>query len=312
MQRGQLGTGSTIDVGDTAGQMGEALTPVSFPSYVKNMRVIDVTAGRQSACALFSDNTTVYCWGSGANGVLGNGMTLDIDSSDEFAERLNFTDIIQPPRPEPAYMRSKLHVKEVSMGASHACAVLSDGTVRCWGSNSVSDGAARILLDASQSPTHARVTHPLARPFQSLPFFPFLSVLQYGQLGQNTYSMTLGHLAAGVTAMDPVNLGKRVNVTKVCAGGSHSCALTADGRVMCWGKGMEGQLGTGSMSSIGTGMTIDMPPAPAALSTNYTVLDLSCGGDHTCFLMRPIVGGPKAVKCVGSNAVSTARLEGVS
>jgi alpha-tubulin suppressor-like RCC1 family protein len=49
--------------------------------------------------------------------------------------------------------------------------------------------------------------------------------------------------------IDDLALG---DVADVSAGGQHTCAITADDRVYCWGRGQEGQLGSGSPDNVVT------------------------------------------------------------
>jgi hypothetical protein len=64
-----------------------------------------------SACAVMSD-ATVRCWGSNAQGQLGDGTTRDAK------------ELVQP---------KLLHVVDVALADGDACALLDDGSVACWG-----------------------------------------------------------------------------------------------------------------------------------------------------------------------------------
>ena len=66
-------------------------------------------------CGLKTDKTVV-CWGANSNGQLGDGTTTDRKS-------------------KAAPVKGLANVKEVKVGAKHACALLEDNTVKCWGKN---------------------------------------------------------------------------------------------------------------------------------------------------------------------------------
>jgi alpha-tubulin suppressor-like RCC1 family protein len=73
------------------------------------------TSSLAHACGIFSDRA--YCWGSPDRGRLGNGMTSG------------------SPTEGPVPVSLPERVVQVSAGSDHACAVLEDGRVACWGKN---------------------------------------------------------------------------------------------------------------------------------------------------------------------------------
>lgn len=81
-------------------------------------------------------------------------------------------------------------------------------------------------------------------------------------------------------------------VTQVVAGGMHSCALTTDGAVRCWGDNRFGQLG--STANSGTESPNPSPLAVQGLDNN--VVAITAGGSHTCALTMA-----GAVRCWGLN-----------
>jgi alpha-tubulin suppressor-like RCC1 family protein len=102
----------------------------------------------------------------------------------------------------------------------------------------------------------------------------------YGQLGDGSPSVTpvpgVGSLVVDITA-----------ATAIVAGGRHSCALSADGTVRCWGDNNLGQLGDGSYTSSAT---------PVQVSGILTARAISAGWYHTCALLAD-----QTVRCWGNN-----------
>ena len=74
-------------------------------------------------------------------------------------------------------------------------------------------------------------------------------------------------------------------VLNVTAGAEHTCALLSGGSVQCWGRGTEGQRGTGGTSN---------SAVPVAVSGLSDAVAVDAGGWHTCVLLS---GG--SVRCWG-------------
>jgi alpha-tubulin suppressor-like RCC1 family protein len=66
-----------------------------------------------------------------------------------------------------------------------------------------------------------------------------------GQLGDGRSSAF-----GGISAPTPGTVITSATYTQVSAGGTHTCAVTTDGHVHCWGRNAEGQLGTGSFVTV--------------------------------------------------------------
>ena len=79
------------------------------------------------------------------------------------------------------------------------------------------------------------------------------------------------------------------NTSRVAAGYEHTCALTPDGTVLCWGYNASGQLGDGTTTNRST-------PAVVSGLPNGVALAVAAGGYHTCALTPE--GG---VVCWGDN-----------
>jgi alpha-tubulin suppressor-like RCC1 family protein len=102
--RAQLGDGGSADV--------------SSPKTITALGsgILQLTAGFQHACALGATGE-VRCWGENSYGTVGNGSTSS-------------SPVLAP------YTVIAFGAKQVLAGLNHTCAVMSDGTARCWGSNS--------------------------------------------------------------------------------------------------------------------------------------------------------------------------------
>jgi Regulator of chromosome condensation (RCC1) repeat len=96
-------------------------------------------------------------------------------------------------------------------GGGHTCALLADGTVRCWGRDT------RIQPTAPEGDAEAPVAD--------------------GALGR-------GRIVSRVEAATPAPVVGLTNVKQISVGrGLGTCALTKDGSVYCWGRNEYGQLG---------------------------------------------------------------------
>lgn len=70
---------------------------------------------------------------------------------------------------------------------------------------------------------------------------------------------------------------------KVAAGDDHTCALTADGRLLCWGRGEEGQLGQGDLADITVPTEVDLgseTPGELGLGKHFSCVIDTRGGLH--------------------------------
>ena len=82
-------------------------------------------------------------------------------------------------------------------------------------------------------------------------------------------------------------------VAKLARGEFHTCLLLPDNQVRCWGRGSQGQLGTGSIANIGDGPG-EMPPAP--IDVGPDPVQLHAGGNFNC-----VVSAAGEVRCWGGN-----------
>lgn len=235
---GQLGYG--VDFQNDSGLPPRTLgdVPVGGPAR-------RIWAGESGTCALL-ENESLSCWG-----------TPWVSYSRDRTQRLKG-------QSTPAVVDVGGRATQVVFGHSHACALLSDGTIRCWGSR-LDAGYGNVLGHANdeigddEPPSKIR---PLDVGGKAVALaagsFHTCALLDGGAMrcwgrsesGALGYGnrVDIGDDEAPAAAGDVPVGGK---VVQIAAGGSHTCALLETGALRCWGEGRDGALGYGDTDSIG-------------------------------------------------------------
>lgn len=212
----------------------------------------------------------VQCVGYNQYGELGDGS---------IANTLDLT-------PTPVTARNLRNVVSVSTSGYSSCALIIDGTARCWGTQLYQEGPVSPLL-TPEKVEGLEGAIALAQGGQhncALLTGGSISCWgtnYHGELGDGTFT---GSMAGRLNAVTLENIAGVVEITL----GEHStCAMIFDGSVSCWGYNYFGQLATGDR--------IDrlIPTPVIGLSP---VLKISSGFEHVCSLMAD-----RTVECWGSN-----------
>lgn len=93
---------------------------------------------------------------------------------------------------------------------------------------------------------------------------------------------------SGPCSRSPIEVPFSGTLETMSAGSAHTCALTVQGEVYCWGSGEDGQLGDGEATS---------SPLPRLVSHHRPFLRIAAGGTHTC-----AVDAAREIYCWGSNS----------
>lgn len=232
------------------------------------------------------DDTTISAGGSGGSG--GEGGTLGIGGAGEggMAGHAGYTSTsgtTSPCSPNTAMA--------ISAGAGHACAVLRDGKVQCWGSNGwgnlgVGSTASSVL------PVTLGLSNAMAisvGPYHSCAIYDGGSLACWGYSRFGTFLENTG--ADGVSGLRTLPVGEVGGITDAIAvtvGVVHTCVILASRAVQCWGYSR--MLGVDNPG-------VYYSSSPITMSSIGSAMAISAQDNYTCALLRD-----SSVRCWGDYA----------
>ena len=243
--------------------------------------MVAVSSGNEHSCGL-DDDGEVSCWGRGADGRLGNNATEDTTSAVKVVDVDSTSESLED-------------IAQISAGGKHNCALGEKGNIFCWGdglygqlgNNATADKKMPVMVMAVDDSgddlddmvqVSSGLNHTCALNDDK-------KVLCWGrgnkgQLGDDSTNDRYMPVFVVDTSGSTTHLS---GVVQIVAGAQHTCALKSNGRVMCWGYGVSGQLGEDAtrdrmypVEVINEDNTGDDP------LTN--IIELSAGDSHTCAL----------------------------
>jgi alpha-tubulin suppressor-like RCC1 family protein len=251
-----------------SGELGDNSTVSKIlPTTVLSLSgALQITATGGGTCALLVAGTA-KCWGGNYTGRVGDGTNVD----------RHIATLVSG-------LSGSAAVTQVAAGITHSCALLADGTAKCWGANDsgqLGDGStlsrpipSKVLgltdatqISASSSTTCALLSNGTVKCWGN----------NYtGQVGDGTTQDKL--VPTAVTGVS--------GAIQIAAGSNHTCALLADGAAKCWGYNAWGQLGDGSIWN---------KSVPTSVLGLAGAIQIAAGESHTCALLAD-----GTAKCWGS------------
>lgn len=159
----------------------------------------------------------------------------------------------------PVSVSNITNAVHVVAGDFYTCALLENKTVKCWGDNyygqlgnknnmgssipvKVSGINTAIQISASRYHTCAVLENNTIKCWGS----NFSGKLGYGKDGVENSSNRPVEVQNG-------NTGRALSTAvRVGAGDDHTCSILKNGKIKCWGRGTNGQLGTGALINSNT------------------------------------------------------------
>ncbi|MEK7748403.1 MAG: Ig-like domain-containing protein [Nitrospirota bacterium] len=286
---------------NSSGQLGnKTKDDATTPSSVEGKRgAVDMALGGKHTCAVF-ENGTISCWGDNTHGQIGDGTNISSTVPRRVSDLLGAQVVTAGQSHTCAILQSGVLKcwgdnqfgqlgnggtssstvpvatdssvflsKEIDAGDLHTCALLSNGSVGCWGGNASGQlGDNNATTSATPRITSIVATAVSAGGAHTCAIVTGGSVVCWGengsgQLGDNSTTTS----SAPVSVQLPVGTAAKA----ISAGGAHTCAVLSNDAVACWGDNRFGQLGNNST-------THSLTPVILGISAEF----VSAGGFHTC------------------------------
>ncbi len=218
------------------------------------------------ACAVRGDGAVV-CWGSNSAGQLGDGTTTARNTPTIVSGTLGSV--------------ARLGVNS----GSFTCALLTDGTVKCWGRNADGQLGDGTTVDRLTPTTVSGVSGAVDLYLGDFNACVRLTTGKVKCWGGNNY----GQLGDGTSTnrTTAVDIAAFADAVHIGMSGLATCAVFADGRAKCVGYNGYGALGDGTMT--------DRPTA-VSVSGLTNAIAIGVGWSHACALRSD-----GTVACWGQN-----------
>ena len=256
-------------------------TPVTFN---QNTTIEKLSMGLYHSCAIDSDNT-VWCWGRAWNGNLGSGdgnadqyapVQVELPGENDFAteiaagERLtcallgngaiscwghdgnnqlgdsaDTTGDQNTPQSYVSLPSGRIAV-DIDAGQNHACAVLDNGSIVCWGYNNYGKLGSSFSSLANSLPVYINTTQNKSFTQVSTGYDHTCALLENGTgmcWGRNTHGQLGNDSTTNSFYPVYINQSQTGPLIAISAKNIHTCAINASGGAFCWGSAHSGALG---------------------------------------------------------------------
>ncbi|KAA0156174.1 hypothetical protein FNF27_06796 [Cafeteria roenbergensis] len=260
---GQLGYGSTDDIGDTTDTLPLTVGPVSLGG-----NAVAVAAGTYHSLVLL-DNGSVLAFGYGTYGRLGYGDTLTVGDTSQTL----------PSMQGPVSLGG--NAVAVAAGEEHSVVLLEDGTIRAFGNggsgrlgygdtSNVGDTSGTVPSEQGPVSLGGKAVAVAAGEEHSLVILEDGTIRAFGNSGSGRLgygdTSNVGDTSGTVPSeQGPVSLGG--NAVAVAAGDYHCVVMLEDGTARAFGQGASGRLGYGETTDVGdTPETVPSEKGPVPLA----------------------------------------------
>ena len=236
-QYGQLGNGQTsyeYSIPSSVVDLGDGRTAVSLGKGGTSYH----------ACAIL-DNGDLKCWGRDDYGQIGDGGTV----SQQYP--YNYGDYLSEPS-DPIDLGTGRTAVAVALGAYFTCAILDNGSVKCWGQDfygQLGDGGTSthmgspVSVDLGPGRTAVAIT---ASREHACAILDTGDVKCWGANGKGQLGLGVAephHPSITYAPSHTILLGTGRTAVSIAASGEATCAILDDASMRCWGSFKHGNLG---------------------------------------------------------------------
>jgi alpha-tubulin suppressor-like RCC1 family protein len=192
-----------------------------------------------------------------------------------------------------------LDAVQVAAGNHFSCAVLVDGTARCWGYSSEGVLGNGFTTGDTSTPTLVGSLNGVKVTSVTTGEYSACALLAGGTVrcwGETVYGQT-GDASVPTPADVPIAVPGVSGATALASGSVHSCAIVAGGQVKCWGNNYADQIGDGHHG------TMIEPPSTVLLAGGAPLtgaIAIGAGDVTSCAALSD-----STVWCWGGNLGST-------
>jgi alpha-tubulin suppressor-like RCC1 family protein len=180
------------------------------------------------------------------------------------------------------FVASLDQVVSVAVGSAHSCALFANGHISCWGSNDFGQLGDGTRTDSATPREVGGITTAVA---MSTAADHNCALLVDGTVlcwGRNDFGQAAGALGGDRLVATPVAGIAAGDAAGVTTGSQHSCILTVGGRVRCWGRNNEGQLGNNTLTD--SVAPVEVLRAARTPLTLTAIVGLVSTAAHNCAL----------------------------
>jgi len=239
--RGENESGELLQEGDEPRRMVGPLPGLT------DLVELDYGVGGSFACGRTA--TSLACWGNNQDGQLGDGLTDHGTTCGVAPETYDCSR-----EPVEVAGLDAADVVQVDLGSRFACALLSDGTVWCWGANAagqLGSGTTEAVAAPQQVPGLTGVSQISLGSLTACALLSSGEVRcwgsnEEGQVGDGEDIGSHDSCDIGTTVdcvLTPTAVALPEEASAVSMGIQTGCAIGESGAVFCWGSNFRMQLG---------------------------------------------------------------------